>query len=170
MKKTLLVAAVLLALVVFGGLAILYVLPFDPRDRSPEQPIAFSHRIHAGDNEIDCLFCHRFARQSAVAGIPDMDTCRVCHQYIAQDAPEVKKLMTYWQRKEPVAWVRLHKLPDHVYFSHEMHLRAGLDCKRCHGEVASMERTRRIASLKMGWCLGCHRQHEASIDCWICHI
>lgn len=171
MKKTLLICAVLVVLfLLVGGLALLYNLPLDTRDRSPLQPIAFSHRLHAGENGIDCLYCHRHALTSSVAGIPDLDLCRSCHLYIAREAPEVKKLMGYWERKEPVPWLRLHSVPDHVYFPHRMHLRAGIDCARCHGEVASMERMRRVSSLKMGWCLGCHREHRASIDCWTCHI
>ena len=84
--------------------------------------------------------------------------------------PEIKKLMGYWDKREPIPWVRVNSLPDHVYFPHMMHIRAKLDCTACHGQVATMERISRTASLKMGWCLGCHRQHKASIDCWTCHI
>ena len=148
----------------------MYILPLDLREKSPEQPIAFSHKAHAGDSGIPCLFCHRYAQRSPVAGIPAVSDCRDCHQFIAPDAPEVKKLMGYWERREPIPWVRVHRLPDHVYFPHMMHLRAELACGTCHGPVDTMERVSRTASLKMGWCLECHREHKASIDCWICHI
>jgi hypothetical protein len=155
--------------VLVAGLAFMYYLPLDLRDRSPIQPIAFSHKKHGGDNGIPCLFCHRSAKKSAVAGIPAVADCRACHLFIARDAPEIKKLMEYWDNKEPVPWVRVYGVPDHVYFPHMMHLRAGLVCATCHGEVATMERITRSIKLNMGWCLNCHRQHKASIDCWTCH-
>src|SRR3990172_8868855 len=132
------------AVALVAGLAFMYNLPLDLRDRSPIQPIAFSHKLHAEDNGIPCLFCHRYA-------------------------PKAKKLMEYWDNKEPVPWVRVYGVPDHVYFPHMMHIRAGLVCATCHGEVAAMVRITRSVKLKMGWCLNCHRQHKASIDCWTCH-
>jgi hypothetical protein len=160
-------AAVFIGLV--AVLAFLYVLPLDLRDRSPVQPIAFSHKIHAGDNSIPCFFCHRLAPKSPVAGIPAVADCRACHLWIAQNAPEVKKVMTYWEKKEPIPWVRVYSVPDHVYFPHMMHIRAGLVCSTCHGDVASMTRVTRSTKIEMGWCLGCHKEHKASIDCWTCH-
>jgi hypothetical protein len=158
------------ALVAVAGLALMYYLPLDLRDRSPIQPLAFSHKVHAGNNGIACLYCHRYAPKSPVAGVPAVADCRACHLYISPDKPEIKKLMGYWDKREPIPWVRVYWLPDHVYFPHMMHLRARLDCGVCHGEVAGMERVTRSVSLKMGWCLGCHRMHKASIDCWTCHI
>ncbi|HEY6871940.1 MAG TPA: cytochrome c3 family protein [Geobacteraceae bacterium] len=170
MKKPWLIAGLVVAAVaVIAGLALMYILPLDLRDRSPIQPIAFSHKVHAGDNGIHCLFCHRYAAKSPVAGIPAVADCRACHQFISREAPEIKKLMGYWDKREPIPWVRVHRLPDHVYFPHMMHIRAGLVCATCHGEVAAMERIARPVKLKMGWCLNCHRQHKASIDCWTCH-
>ncbi|OGU17768.1 MAG: menaquinol oxidoreductase [Geobacteraceae bacterium GWC2_53_11] len=156
--------------VMCGALAALYILPLDFRERSPVQPIAFSHVVHAGNNAIPCLYCHRAADQSRLAGIPSVMECRACHLYISQESAEIKKLIGYWDMKTSIPWVRVNTLPDHVYFSHMMHIRAGIDCSSCHGQVAGMERISRTASLKMGWCLGCHRQHRASIDCWTCHI
>ena len=147
----------------------LYILPLDLRDRSPIQPLAFSHKIHAGDNGISCLFCHRYAPKSTVAGIPAVSDCRACHLFISQNAPEIKKVMEYWEKKEPIPWVRVYSVPDHVYFPHMMHIRAGLICATCHGEVAAMQRITRSVKIEMGWCLNCHKQHKASIDCWTCH-
>jgi Cytochrome c7 and related cytochrome c len=147
----------------------MYVLPLDLRDRSPVQPIAFSHKIHAGDNAIPCLFCHRAAPRSPVAGIPAVADCRACHLFIAQNSPEVGKLMTYWDRKKPVPWVRVYWVPDFVYFPHMMHVGNGVACGECHGDVAAMTRVTRSRKIEMGWCLGCHKQHGASIDCWTCH-
>ncbi len=157
------------AAALIAGLAFMYNLPLDLRDRSPVQPIAFSHKLHAGDNGIPCLFCHRYAPKSRVAGIPAVADCRACHLFIAQNAPEIKKLMEYWNNKEPVPWVRVYGVPDHVYFPHMMHIRAGIVCTTCHGEVATMARITRSVKLNMGWCLDCHRRHKASIDCWACH-
>jgi len=155
---------------VVAGAALIYSLPLDTRDRSPLQPIAFSHKVHAGDNGIHCLFCHRHAPNSPVAGIPAVADCRACHRFIAPDRPEIVKLLGYWEKKEQIPWVRVYGVPDHVYFPHMMHIRASIACKVCHGEVATMERITRSVNLKMGWCLDCHRQHKASIDCWTCHI
>ncbi len=157
-------AVVLIAVLIF-----MYILPLDLHDRSPLQPIAFSHRIHAGENGIPCLFCHRYAPRSPVAGIPAVADCRACHLFIAQDKPEIKKLMGYWERKEPIPWVRVYWVPDFVYFPHMMHIRGGLACGTCHGDVASMARIARKQKIEMGWCLGCHKQRKASIDCWTCH-
>jgi hypothetical protein len=170
-KKFWFVAALAVAAgAVVAGLAILYILPLDLLDRSPLQPLAFSHKVHAGDNGMHCLYCHSYAAQSPLAGIPAMADCRACHRFISPDAPEIKKLLAYWEEGKPIPWVRVYALPDHVYFPHMMHLRAKLDCRACHGEVAAMARIDRSISLRMGWCLDCHRQHQASIDCWTCHI
>jgi hypothetical protein len=155
--------------VVAAGAALLYILPLDLKDRSPVQPIAFSHKLHAGVNGIQCLFCHRLAEKSPVAGIPAVADCRACHLFIAPNAPEIKKLMQYWSKREPIPWIRVYSVPDFVYFPHMMHIRARLDCGICHGRVATMERIARHVKLEMGWCLECHRKHKASIDCWTCH-
>ncbi len=171
MKKSWLIAGLIVAAVAVAiGLTLMYNLPLDFRDRSPVQPLVFSHKVHAGDNGIPCLFCHRYAPKSPVAGIPSVLTCRECHLFISPDAPEIKKLMEYWEKREPIPWVRVYVLPDHVYFPHMMHIRAGLTCVNCHGEVASMDRINRSASLKMGLCLDCHRRKKVGIDCWMCHI
>ncbi len=149
---------------------LMYILPLDFSESSPVQPILFSHKLHAGVNGISCRYCHRHVTDSRLAGIPSVADCRSCHLYISAEAPQIKKLMDYWDKREPIPWVRVHTLPDHVYFPHMMHIRARIDCSTCHGQVAAMEQVTRTASLKMGWCLGCHRQHKASIDCWTCHI
>ena len=170
MKRSWLIAALAAAvLAAVAGLAFLYHLPLDLRDRSPVQPLAFSHKQHAGENAIACLYCHRFAPKSKVAGIPTVADCRACHLFISAEAPEIKKLMDYWEKQEPIPWVRVYGVPDHVYFPHRMHISAGLACANCHGEVAAMERITRSARINMGWCMDCHRKKKASIDCWTCH-
>ncbi|OGR31828.1 MAG: menaquinol oxidoreductase [Desulfuromonadales bacterium GWD2_61_12] len=169
-KKWLIVGTVVAAGVVGAGLGLFYSLPLDLRDRSPRQPLAFSHKLHAGANGIHCLFCHRAAPLSPLAGLPTLADCLDCHRFIAPEAPEIKKLQAFWDRREAIPWVRVYSLPDHVYFSHQMHLHAGVACNACHDDVAGMERVTRSASLKMGWCLDCHRRQRATIDCWTCHI
>jgi len=165
----LIAGAVVVAITIVILLGWLYLLPMDRKDPSPIQPIAFSHKLHAGTNAIPCLFCHRLATKSTLAGIPAVADCLSCHKFIAPEAPEIKKLAGYFERKEPIPWVRVYGVPDFVYFPHMMHLRARLACATCHGEVAGMERITRSGHLRMGWCLDCHRQHKASIDCWTCH-
>lgn len=147
----------------------IWYLPPSVSDRAPRQPVDFSHKLHAGQFGIRCLFCHRYAKVSRVAGVPDVDTCRSCHVYIASDRPEVKKVLGYWNRQEPIPWVKVHDLPDFVYFPHRTHLAAGLDCHSCHGAVETMERVKRLSGLNMTWCLDCHRERGVGIDCWICH-
>ena len=170
MKKSWLIGALAaFAIAIFAGLAFMYNLPLDFLDRSPVQPIAFSHKKHAGDNGISCLFCHRSAPKSTIAGIPAVEDCRSCHLFISRDAPEIKKVMTFWDNRQPIPWVRVYGVPDHVYFPHMMHLRAGFLCSACHGDVAAMERITRTIKIEMGWCLDCHKQNKASIDCWTCH-
>lgn len=138
---------------------------------SPEQPIAFSHRIHAGDFEIPCLYCHTQARKSTSAGVPPVSKCVGCHSQVATDRPQIRKLMAYWDNQEPVPWIKVHDLPDFVHFPHKRHVAAGLECQTCHGPVEAMEILSREAPLKMGLCLNCHKEHavENGLDCWTCH-
>jgi len=147
----------------------IYNLPVDTRDRSPVQPIDFSHRLHAGDHGIPCLFCHWYASKSRSAGIPDMETCVACHQWVGKDLPKVQEVLKLWEEKKPIEWIRVHDLPDFVYFPHRAHVAAGVACGTCHGPVEAMDRIQRVSSLTMGWCLGCHNRNRAGIDCWTCH-
>ena len=137
MKKTWLIAGLLVAAVAaVAGLVLMYILPLDLRDRSPVQPLAFSHKLHAGVDGIHCLFCHRYAPTSPVAGIPAVSFCMTCHPLFGL---EIKELEAYVQKRKPIPWVRVYTLPDHVYFPHMMHVRAGIVCATCHGDVAAME-------------------------------
>jgi len=133
------------------------------------QPIAFSHALHAGELQIACGFCHRHASESMTVSVPTVYRCMSCHRALKKTTPEMEKLLAYWKRQEPVPWVRPERLPDFVYFTHQMHLRAGLDCTECHGQVVKMTEAPAASTYKMGWCLGCHRQRGASQDCWTCH-
>ena len=140
--------------------------------KTPVQPIEFSHRIHAGENSIPCLYCHIYAERSRVAGVPNVKRCIGCHSVIKTDSPEIQKLASYWDKEEPIPWVKVHNLPDYVYFPHKRHVAAGVKCQICHGPVESMDRITRVSSLKMGWCLNCHTERNVKNgrDCWTCHI
>ena len=133
------------------------------------QPIAFSHAHHAGQYQIACEFCHAYARRGPVAGIPSVERCVGCHQSILTDQPEIQKLLEYWENEEPIPWLRIYDLPDYVRFTHKAHVRAGINCENCHGDVRSMDIAQQVESLSMGWCLDCHNEREAPRDCLICH-
>ncbi len=138
---------------------------------TPIQPIEFSHKIHAGENEIPCMYCHLYARKSKVAGVPSVHKCINCHKVIATDRPEIKKLFNFWNEKKPIPWIKVHDLPDFVHFTHKRHVSAGIQCQTCHGPVEEMVRVTRLAPMQMGWCLECHtaKKVENGRDCWTCH-
>jgi len=181
------------------------------RGYEPDQPIAFSHRLHAGELAIGCLYCHFGAEKSRYAGIPAASTCMNCHRFVtapwgavrAEEAkaakegrkpqpvvsPELAKLYKHLGlgpdakperglQPTPIAWVRVHRLPDFVYFDHRPHVLAGVACQVCHGPVESMERLRQWSDLSMGWCVSCHRNAaaytqkaaRARTDCSTCHF
>lgn len=133
------------------------------------QPIAFPHTTHAGKLGLACDFCHSGVTQEASAGAPPVSLCLSCHRSIATDRPEIKKLLDYQHRGEPVRWERLHSLPAFIHFTHQRHIQAKLPCATCHGAVEQMAEVRRVRSLKMGWCVSCHRSKGASRDCATCH-
>lgn len=151
------------------GVGLIYSTGSSDSSSQDIQPVSFSHARHAGELRIDCLYCHRSAAVSATANVPSMHLCMSCHRNLAKETPETMKLLAYWEKQEPIPWIRLHRLPDFVYFTHEMHLRAGLQCVHCHGHVVEMPFTPRAASYEMGWCLSCHQPNGASQDCLTCH-
>jgi hypothetical protein len=124
---------------------------------APNQPIAFSHRIHAGDNKVPCLYCHYAARTSRHAGIPPASVCVNCHGLLEKQTVEIEKLQEAVQQHRPISWVKVHNLPDFVYFNHSQHVLSGVTCQQCHGPVEHMEQIQQVAPLTMGWCIGCHR-------------
>jgi len=126
---------------------------------SPDQPIAFPHKVHAGDNKIPCLYCHYGARTSRHAGIPPASVCMNCHTLLEKQTVEIEKLKEAVQQERPIQWVKIHNLPDFVYFNHSQHVQSGVACQRCHGEVEKMTKVEQFAPLTMGWCLQCHREH-----------
>lgn len=155
----------------------------------PVQPIHYSHKIHAGDNQIDCNYCHSAARTSKTSGIPSLNVCMSCHKNISEVAEEtateeyskefydgeIAKLykavgwdvdeQEYTGVTEPVKWVRIHNLPDFAYFNHSQHVTvAGIACQTCHGEVQEMEVVEQFAPLTMGWCISCHRETNVNLE------
>ncbi|MBV5262403.1 c-type cytochrome, partial [Synechococcus moorigangaii CMS01] len=158
----------------------------------PEQPIAFSHKLHAGDNQIDCNYCHSSARHSKTSGIPSANVCMNCHMYVdgseivdaatgelkygGDRSPEIQKIYAAigWDpekriyiedyEKKPIKWIRIHNLPDLAYFNHSQHVTAGnIECQTCHGPVQEMEEVYQHAELTMGWCINCHRETEVDM-------
>jgi len=124
---------------------------------APTQPIAFPHNVHAGDNKIPCLYCHYGARTSRHAGVPPASICMNCHSLLEKQTTEIEKLKEAVQEHRPIEWVKVHNLPDFVYFNHSQHVLSGVKCQQCHGPVEQMAVVRQFAPLNMGWCLDCHR-------------
>jgi hypothetical protein len=140
---------------------------------APEQPIAYSHRTHV-EAGVQCLFCHSSAMRSPVASIPSVQKCMGCHMVIATDRPAIQQMAQYWERGEPIPWERVNTQPGFVFFSHQPHLGAGLNCETCHGDVGSMTVDRPVLKMDMGWCLDCHlKQPDEKVarltDCLACH-
>ena len=193
-KRTLipLAAVCVLLLVVTATAAGLYDYT-DEELAGPEQPIEFSHKIHAGsaqdgDLGIPCLYCHGPAERSQHASIPAVSLCMGCHTHVAEgrtqgSAEEIAKLREYYANGESIPWIRIHNLPEHVQFKHFRHVQAGVECQTCHGPVQEMNRVYLTpdtvlrpssaylpaAKLEMGWCMDCHLNRGASDDCSVCH-
>ncbi len=132
---------------------------------APDQPIKFSHLIHAGENDIDCNYCHTISSKSLSAGIPSNNTCLNCHNVIQEGTLsgqfEINKIHRAEENGEPIEWIRVHNLPDHSFFSHAQHVNAGqLECTDCHGDVETMHIVKQEEDLSMGWCLTCHREND----------
>lgn len=124
---------------------------------TPEQPIPYSHALHAGELGVDCRYCHASVEVSPVAVVPPSETCMNCHSLVAQDSPKLEPLRESVQRDIPIRWVRVHNLPDYAYFEHRAHVQAGVGCVECHGRVDQMEVVSQKKPLSMSWCLDCHR-------------
>ncbi len=131
----------------------------------PDQPIWFSHQVHAGQNQIDCEYCHFTANESMHAGIPPVSVCMNCHSQVKEGKQtgkkEIAKIYNALDNNKPIEWVKVHNLPDHVYFNHAQHYNVGkVECEECHGEVEKMDQIIQVEDLSMGWCIECHRTKE----------
>ena len=147
----------------------LFLKPRYARGYKPKQPIAYSHRTHVLLNKMECQYCHAGAARSRYATLPSVESCIGCHLLIKPDLPEVQKLKEYWDARKTIEWIPVSSIPEHVKFNHKRHLKAGVACHLCHGQIPKMEVVERVSSFKMGFCISCHRQRGASTDCAICH-
>lgn len=123
----------------------------------PVQPVAYSHKLHAGELAIDCRYCHASVEVSPVANVPPTSTCMGCHRVVKRDSPALAPIRDSAASKRPMMWVRVHKLPDYAYFAHNAHLAARIGCVSCHGRIDEMEVVTQVEPLSMSWCLDCHR-------------
>lgn len=162
---------------------------------APEQPIPYSHKLHAGDLKMDCRYCHSDVEKSRHASVPSVSVCMNCHSVVKTESPHIQRLKESYESGKPIEWVRVHELPDYVYFPHKRHVAKGLACQTCHGPIQEMETVYQYAPLTMGWCMDCHRGvttpksvgnrvrqetvpgvgevlppgHVASVNCTTCH-
>jgi len=130
---------------------------------APEQPVPYSHALHAGDLDIDCRYCHNSVETGARANIPPTATCMNCHASIKTESPLLAPVRESFETGQPVPWVEVHDLPDFVYFNHAGHVQSGVGCVSCHGRVDRMEVVEQVEALTMGWCLECHRNPEPNL-------
>ncbi len=143
--------------------------------KGPRQPIFFRHDIHAGQDQIPCMYCHYSASVSSEPGLPSLQTCLGCHQFVNGSTPshqaEIKKVRDAWREKKPPEWVRIHALPGFARFPHMRHIKAlgAQACVTCHGDVQRMPQVYQVSTLRMGWCVRCHVEHKVTRDCTVCH-
>lgn len=146
--------------VAIASFAATYYLSRAERDGvgyAPVQPIAFSHKLHAGTMAIDCKYCHTAVTVSAHASIPAVSTCMNCHGVARKNRPEIIKLTKYFEEGSAVPWKRIHRVPDYAYFNHSRHVNKGIECVQCHGKVEQMDVVQQVSEFTMGACLDCHR-------------
>lgn len=154
------VASTVLGLVVLT--AFVYVIsPYTQQvGYSPTQPVPYSHKLHAGDLGIDCRYCHVGVEKSPVAMVPATATCMNCHTQIKPESEKLLPIRESAATGDAVQWVRIHHVPDFVYFNHSIHVNSGVGCETCHGRIDQMEVVHQAKTLAMGWCLDCHRAPE----------
>lgn len=161
------------------------VAAWDPEAPGPLQPIPFSHKHHAGEFEIECLYCHAGTNESQAAGVPSVEVCMGCHAQFPAEYDQIEGiriLKDHWEQKKPIEWIQIHRLPEYVQFRHNRHIKAGVECQTCHGPVEEIDKLYLVPDthigylvpvkkLEMGWCINCHRQNnqQASQDCLTCH-
>ncbi len=130
---------------------------------APKQPVAYSHKLHAGDLGMDCRYCHYTVERSSYAAIPQTEVCMNCHVRVKDTSPELQPVRDSYATGDPIPWVKIHRLPDYVYFNHQVHVTSGVSCKSCHGRVDQMIVVKQMEPLSMAWCLDCHRNPAAHI-------
>lgn len=171
MKKTVLDYALKIRLpltlfVIASTFVITYYTSRPERDGigyAPEQPIKFSHKLHAGTMAIDCQYCHTDVTKGRHASIPSVNICMNCHSVARKDKPEIIKLTQYYEDGKPIPWKRIHKVPDYAYFNHSVHVNKGIDCASCHGDLKEMEVVSQVRQFTMNACLDCHREPHKNL-------
>lgn len=175
-----------LPITIFVGLcafALTYFIARPERDSvgyTPDQPINFSHALHAGQMRIDCQYCHTGVEKSRHASIPASAVCMNCHKVARTDRPEIVKLTQYYNEGRPIPWKRVHRTADYAYFNHSVHVNKGIQCVSCHGNVEMMDKVSQVNSFTMGACISCHRNAQSRLSyiknvkngpdyCWACH-
>ncbi len=157
----------LTAVLVLLFLYLFYAVP--AASVGPEQPIPFSHRVHAGDKAISCEFCHSYVGRSAFPGMPPVEKCLYCHEYIIKNHPEIQKEHEYFNTNTPTPWAKVSYIPEHVFFKHIRHIKKGVACQECHGPVETQDRLPQRTFL-MEFCITCHEERGANMGCWLsCH-
>jgi len=155
------------AALVGGGVATgvtIYLTPkYTRAGYQPVQPVPFSHQIHAGQLGVDCRYCHNGVEKSWFANLPGASTCMNCHNQVLKDDPRLQIVRDSAETGKPIAWVQIHKVPDYVYFSHQVHVRRGMSCVECHGRIDQMEEVSHEKSFSMSFCLDCHRDPASAI-------
>lgn len=160
------IPGLLATLVVLAGLGAVFIVSywFSPRHTDvgyqPIQPVSYSHKLHAGIMGMDCRYCHQSVEDSPHATVPDTATCMNCHAKVLPESTLLQPVRDSAKTGESIPWVKVHMLPDYAYFSHQIHVRAGVGCATCHGRIDQMEIVRQAEPLSMGWCLECHRAPE----------
>jgi hypothetical protein len=162
-RSSLLAGILLITLAIVGVLGAARAPYYTRQNITREQPIQFSHKHHVGDDGIDCRYCHTGVESSATAGIPPTKTCMNCHSVLFNNAPYLEPVRESYRTDKSIQWVRVHRLPDFVYFNHSIHVNKGIGCSSCHGQVNQMPLMFQKSELTMEWCLNCHRNAEQAL-------
>jgi hypothetical protein len=154
------IGAGVLALLALGGVSVAMYIGYPTvimTGYSPIQPVPYSHKLHAGDLGMDCYYCHYTANKSGHAAVPQTEVCMNCHTRVKPQSPRLEKVRDSYNTGKPVEWVRVHRVPDYVFFNHQAHVTVGVSCVSCHGRVDQMVEVKQMEPLNMAFCLDCHR-------------
>ncbi|MGC6367683.1 MAG: cytochrome c3 family protein [Candidatus Marinamargulisbacteria bacterium] len=158
------VVVLILLVAILGTVVHLFWFWFSPKHLNvgyqPTQPIPFSHAKHVDEIGLDCRYCHSNVEKAGHSNIPATETCMNCHKQVKTDSKHIKKLTKHYETGKPIEWIKVHMLPDYVYFNHSAHVNVGVSCVQCHGQINKMEKVYQAEPLSMGWCLECHREPE----------
>lgn len=161
MKKIVFIAVIFFVLPVMAYTTYWLFPDASNQGYQPVQPLPYSHKLHAGDLKIPCLYCHTNAERSVHATVPGVGICMNCHRVVKTESPKIQMIKKAFDEGKPIEWIRIHELPDHARFTHKRHVQAGVACQTCHGPIETMDegknRVEQFAPLTMGWCLDCHR-------------